>query len=62
LKESLLDLKEIKELLRNNKKSDRKSVGGEKSVKADITLKESLLDLKEIKELLWNNKKSDKMS
>jgi len=32
LKESLLDLKEIKELLRNNKKSDMMSEGGEKSV------------------------------
>jgi len=60
LKEIMLDLKEIKEMLQDIMKGGRMSEGGEKSVRADITfLKESILDLKEIKELLRNKKKSD---
>ena len=58
-----LDLKEIKEMLRDIKKGDRMSEGGEKSVRADtMFLKESLLDLKEIKELLWDIKKGGRIS
>jgi len=63
LKESMLDLKEIKEMLQDIKKGDRMSEGGEKSVRRDTKfLKESLLDLKEIKELRRDIKKRDRMS
>jgi len=55
LKESMLDLKEM---MRDIKKGDIMSEGGEKSVRTDT----NLLDLKEIKELLWDIKKRDRMS
>jgi len=62
LKESMLDLKEIKEMLRDIKKGDNMYEGGEESVRTDTKfLKESFMDLKEIKELLRDIKKRDKM-